>query len=367
MANASTSSEAPPVHESRLYETVRLIREWIEGSFDPAQEQRFQWNGNRLKAKFDVDLGNEMREQLQAYISASFALSKLLLRFTEREKSGGRAPRPCVEVLLTEEARTIYRQKHPEAVARAARRHLPLDDGERSGMSAPVALADRELRPALVDAPKTAAASLDFAPAVVRPAANKNDGRVRIEGADAPAASGKAAMRKGIDGKLHPAPPLKRRKEVGDVKVESPRSKHAAQVDAVRAAAPASIWEAVAPREVMPAVEGLREAKDGLELGLHVKGGLAAIKAEKDAVAWLKGLQCREVTITELKETLIGQTVNSWRKHQDDYVSGLAFSLLKSWKGAYRDGRTAEAATTAESVRDAAAVAAESKGLRSFS
>ncbi len=63
----------------------------------------------------------------------------------------------------------------------------------------------------------------------------------------------------------------------------------------------ASAWEAVAPKAVLSGTEGVRDAKEALEACFAAQGptpatraGLPALKAQKEAVGWLKGLgyQC---------------------------------------------------------------------------
>ncbi|CAE8599721.1 unnamed protein product [Polarella glacialis] len=157
VADAST-------RESRLFETVRLIREWIEASFQPAGAERFRKAG-RLKARFDVDLGDEMCKQLQAYMRASFALSGLQLQLAERPITGSTKTKPCVEVLMTAAARDLYAEKHPEA---AGKRRSPLSLGDDVGDSLP-ALGDHTGEPL-----EPAAATLAAAPATpAAPSATK--------------------------------------------------------------------------------------------------------------------------------------------------------------------------------------------------
>lgn len=305
--------QAPEVHESRLFETVRLIREWIEGSFEPSQEERFNRTG-KLKARFDVDLGSQMCEQLKLYAKASFALSKLQFQLIEREVPGKR-PRPCVEVALSAAARQLYAEKHPEAVAKR-RAVLPaLPDGaegsEATRAASTPALAAGAQRPALADAKAAGPAKSTEAPGA---------------GAAAAPAGSQAAK---------PTTPRRAKRPLESaVSEEPPPGKRGA------AAPPSSVWEAVVPREVPPGLEALRQAKDALDAGLCANGGLSALKAEKEAVAWLKGLASCSVGAVELRETLIGQAVNAWRKHKEPYISSLALSLLRTWKAAWREAES---------------------------
>eukprot|EP00406_Dinophysis_acuminata_P060023 CAMPEP_0179284058 /NCGR_PEP_ID=MMETSP0797-20121207/38492_1 /TAXON_ID=47934 /ORGANISM="Dinophysis acuminata, Strain DAEP01" /LENGTH=170 /DNA_ID=CAMNT_0020992823 /DNA_START=33 /DNA_END=541 /DNA_ORIENTATION=+ len=116
MADRNSSSEQPPVEEVRLFELVRMVREWVERSFSPQQEERFQEKG-RLHARFQVALGEAMTAQLQAYVAASFALRLLKFRVVKRDEVG-KPPKEFVEVLLSPEARSLYAEKCPDAVAK---------------------------------------------------------------------------------------------------------------------------------------------------------------------------------------------------------------------------------------------------------
>eukprot|EP00747_Dinoflagellata_sp_TGD_P165355 gnl/TRDRNA2_/TRDRNA2_186513_c0_seq1.p1 gnl/TRDRNA2_/TRDRNA2_186513_c0~~gnl/TRDRNA2_/TRDRNA2_186513_c0_seq1.p1 ORF type:complete len:334 (+),score=73.39 gnl/TRDRNA2_/TRDRNA2_186513_c0_seq1:91-1002(+) len=280
------------VREHRLYETVKMIKEWIEKSFEPAQEMRFQQKGC-LKARFDVDLGPEMCQNLEAYIKASFVLKRLQIRFSHKDQQDGKPPRPVLEVLLDEDARSLYEEKHRDAVAKR--------------------------RQAVAGALEAGQAALT----------NEGDSSERSN----PSASA-------------PTPPAKRPASETESQAPGgtptpPPAKRPATAAVAGSGDAASVWEAVTPTVVPTGRDGLIEAKDALEAGLHVQAGtLAALRAEKAAVGWLKGLAAAEVSPKDLKETLIGQTVNCWRKHSEPYIAAQAVSLLKTWKAAWRQAET---------------------------
>mmetsp|Transcript_106122 Transcript_106122/g.300075 ORF Transcript_106122/g.300075 Transcript_106122/m.300075 type:complete len:352 (+) Transcript_106122:69-1124(+) len=337
---------AAPAHESRLFETVRLIREWVEGSFEPVQEQRFQSVG-RFKARFDVDLGSQMCEQLKAYMKASFALSRLQLHLASREQPG-KPPRPCVEVLMTEAARDLYAQKHPDAVARR-RGQLPAlpDEGAAGG---PAASAD----PAALEGAKQASLA-DRPPLALTAEAPRKQPIGQALACKLPegkAGAGQQAAGQGRRGRCgastgadstaivaaSAAEPAPAKRALAGAPVD-PAGKRAARASG-GPAPPASVWESVAPHEVPSGIEGLLEAKDALDVGMRAGQGLSALKAEKEAVGWLKGLANRGVGPVELRETLIGQSVNAWRKHSEPYVASLALSLMRAWKAAWREAES---------------------------
>jgi len=254
----------------------------------------------KLKARFDVDLGIDMFAQLQAYLKASFALSKIHVRMNNQQKEEARAP--CVEVELTEEARDLYADKHPSMASKRRQQRRALADvhGE-------------------VDADATSTEAFSDVQEGESSAASRSS---RILEETPPATTSR------------PAPVLSPAKAPSRRSTKRPPSGETVSPTKRRCAAPGSVWEACEKREV-PGVEGLREARDALEAG-HMAQGLTAPKAEKEAVSWLKGLAAREVSIDDLKSTMIGQAVNLWRKHTDPYISGLAFALLRDWKAAWK-------------------------------
>lgn len=383
---------ASPVFESRLFETVRLIRDWIDKSFDPAGEERFRKAG-KLKARFDVDLGSEMQEQLQAYMKASFMLSRVHLRFTTRDDPG-KAPRPCVEVLLDIEARALYASKNPKLTAKSRGTPLALTDEGAEGHKFP-ALTDGKSAEvpagAIVVAPPGSGVSPP-APGCKQPSPDHQ----RCEAHEGEGAAKKSYLldNSGLQSK---APGLQWRRstsledmdsgppaEWGTVVQGIPRG-HWLEVSGRflparirgtrvlrevvpdagetpakrrRAAAEGSVWSAVPAHCVAPGVGGVTEAREALEAALRKREqeGMAALKAEKDAVAWLKGLSNREVSLSELKETLVGQAVNAWRKHPEPFISDVATSLLGKWKATFREASAGAKSKLAElkpSVSDA--------------
>ena len=76
----------------------------------------------------------------------------------------------------------------------------------------------------------------------------------------------------------------------------------------------------VGARDVPRDLKGVQTAQKGLVAALERKDLHAA-------VAWLKGLERRKITLKELEETRIGCTVNDWRKQEDPFVSKLAHLL----------------------------------------
>uniref|UniRef100_A0A6T0Y615 TFIIS N-terminal domain-containing protein n=1 Tax=Alexandrium monilatum TaxID=311494 RepID=A0A6T0Y615_9DINO len=316
------ATQACEVQESRLFETVRLIREWIEGSFEPAQEERFIRAG-KLKARFDVDLGSQMCEQLKVYAKASFALSKLQFHLTTREVPG-KPPRPCVEVLLSPAARQLYADKHPEAVARR-RAVVPALKNSSDSAEAPRAAST----PALGGGGAPRAALADGSAG--QPGATGAGAPAAVSSGEAAAAGTPQRPKRPLEAAKSEEPPPGKR---GSKSEQPPPGKSGG------ATAPGSIWEAVVAREVLPGLDALREAKDALDAGLRAGGGISALKAEKAAVAWLKGLASCTVGAVELRETLIGQAVNAWRKHPEPYIASLALSLLRAWKAAWREAES---------------------------
>ncbi|CAK9058672.1 Uncharacterized protein SCF082_LOCUS31225, partial [Durusdinium trenchii] len=91
----------------------------------------------------------------------------------------------------------------------------------------------------------------------------------------------------------------------------------------------------LAPKMVSEGMTGLEEARDALKRALKEK------KGHKEALAWLKGLQHRQVTARELQHTRIGLVVNEWRKEKKTSVSTLASHLLSLWKKLWLEAQKA--------------------------
>mmetsp|Transcript_19355 Transcript_19355/g.53144 ORF Transcript_19355/g.53144 Transcript_19355/m.53144 type:complete len:420 (-) Transcript_19355:193-1452(-) len=386
LARASTTAPggkvgavAESTSEMRLFDLVRMIRDWVERSFSPQQEARLQQKG-RLCARFQVDLGKEMTAQLRAYIAASFMLRLIKFRVVAKEQPQPRRgaaadPPECVEVILSPEARALYAEKCPDAVARHAGQPeasnacipggLLVDadgDGheERDRLSPCEAIADgQQALPCNVTAggqralpcgqqdqslalvPSAAAgAAANAADAVASKAQSLQQGLEQ--------AFGKRAAAKFLAGADNNAAKSGQVKRKADAML--PQAADSDEKAVCPAAAPAavsgtgSVWEQCRARAVPPGNNGLVEARDALDEGLarSRRGGLDALKAEKEVVSWLKGLLEREVTVAELRDSKIGVTVNSWRKHNEPFISGLAVSLLTAWKRAWREAEKSE-------------------------
>lgn len=330
-AAAAPSAATSDLCESRLFETVRLIREWVESSFSPEQEERFYKRG-RLRARFDVDLGDEMCGQLQAYMRASFALSKLAVRLVEGlgSKPGETCKKPCVEVILTPEARELYAQKCPDAVARH-RPALCAEDASKA-MEVPV-LCLTDIR-----VPQDVVSNRSLP----TPPSKRHNDEGNAEGTP----TGKRlalSTRKHKEVAVEKMAPQEATIKQGTLQQlpQRQQSKGAATIaGSAKSSAPApviaSVWEAVPARTVSAGLGGLLEAKEALEAG-NKTSGLAALKAEKEAVAWLKGLASCEVGAANLRDSRIGLAVNLWRKHKEPYVASLALELLQVWRATWRE------------------------------
>lgn len=311
--SAKAVAKQRQVREERLFELVKMICDWVDRSFTSQQEERMKEKG-RLYARFKVDLGKDMLAQLQAYVGASFKLKLLKFRAVHREVPG-RPPQECVEVILSPEARDLYAEKCPDAVARY---RMQLDTCPGG--------ADGDLEDADGDEGGRAPLAIEAATDV---SATPSAGSKRALSTDTPEGAGAKAQRRA-------------RGASSQIAVRSEEeAKPSAPEQAGRPVAGAgSAWENVDPLHVPPGVVGLLEARDALEkaLALVSSGGMAAIRAEKDLAAWLKGLQGRVVGGNELKETRIGLVVNECRKHTEPYIAGLASSILGAWKKAWREG-----------------------------
>eukprot|EP00930_Biecheleria_cincta_P088233 TRINITY_DN77475_c0_g1_i1.p1 TRINITY_DN77475_c0_g1~~TRINITY_DN77475_c0_g1_i1.p1 ORF type:complete len:488 (+),score=103.30 TRINITY_DN77475_c0_g1_i1:60-1466(+) len=302
-----TAEDRTSLRESRLFETVRLIRNWMESTFSPTVDMRFRAKGH-MKARFGVDLGRDMRQQLENYIRASMMLSGLQLSFIEKPREGSRPPRAYVEVLMNVEARELYAQKNPQAAALNSQPQGLLEDA--AGSETPALTASQ---PALQDAaslplkgPESSCNNTGPIPATPLPSQDR--------------------CKRQLDVAESSTPPQKR--------ILSGKAAPAGSESTIPGSA---IWESVPPQEMSSGRAGLCEAKEALEGLLKQSSGIAAIKAEKEAVAWLKALSPRHVSREELKETRIGVIVNEWRKHNEPCISGLALGLLKTWKSALQD------------------------------
>lgn len=390
-AKQGVAVEMPEAEDSsaaRLFELVRMIRDWIERSFAPGQAARLEDKG-RLCARFQVELGQAMADSLRAYIAASFALRLLRLRVTEVEGPRG-AAKHSVEVIVSREARALYEQKHPEACAKHAQQLQPSSCGAEAGLVD--ADEDRaSIEPAKLDElqDKKREHSQDKLAKVERiqdkqevrqaPASSEGSVAARVSAVDAKSraqerAFGKrqaaqmsangplgGAAKRGVTSSLPAladgAPPAKRRVSsslpaLADGAPPASQIPIEAQVMSVptptkRIALPTntrSVWEACEAREVPEGIAGLEEARDALEnfRAAQSRGGLDALRAEEEVVAWLKGLASRDIGTHELRETKIGLAVNAWRKHREAYISTLASSLLGAWKQAWREAERAE-------------------------
>ena len=345
--------QEPPPEERKLFELVRMLREWVERSFCAEQEERLNAKG-RLCARFQVDLGEEMTKQLQNYVAASLPLRLINIRVVKHERPS-KHPQECVEVVMSPEARAVYAEKCPGAVAKyraqlsVAKSATGIVEGDlvdangdededdawcrqrlAIGMGQP-ASNDRQLsfgcgHLALESGPK---ALHDGQPAL-------KDGQLAVP----PDASTTKQSKRKASSELD-ATQSKRKSDkvvpavnLADMNADSKPAKAVAEVSGT-----GSVWEHCEAHIVPAGIDGLVEAKNALDEGLaRVKaGGLVALKAEKDLVAWLKGLSVCEVGATGLQATKIGLSVNECRKHPEPYISGLAVSLLKPWKIAWRE------------------------------
>ena len=258
--------QEPPPEERKLFGLVLMLREWVERSFCAEQEERLNAKG-RLCARFQVDLGEEMTKQLQNYVAASPPLRLIKIRVVKRE-GPSKHPQECAEVVMSPEARAVYAEKCPGAVAKYRARK------------------------------RKASSELD------------------------------ATQSKRKSDKVVPAVNL------ADMNADSKPAKAVAEVSGT-----GSVWEQCEAHIVPAGIDGLVEAKNALDEGLAriEAGGLVALKAEKELVAWLKGLSVCKVGATGLRATKIGLSVNACRKHPEPYISGLAASLLKPWKRVWRE------------------------------
>ena len=127
--------------------------------------------------------------------------------------------------------------------------------------------------------------------------------------------------------------------KLADMNADSKPAKAVAEVSGT-----GSVWEQCEAHIVPAGIDGLVEAKNALDEGLaRIKaGGLVALKAEKELVAWLKGLSVCKVGATGLRATKIGLSVNACRKHPEPYISGLAVSLLTAWMRAWRESEKSD-------------------------
>lgn len=312
--SAKAVAKQQQMQVERLFELVKMICDWVDRSFAPQQEERMKEKG-RLYARFKVDLGKDMLAQLQAYVGASFKLKLLKFRAVQREVPG-RPPQECVEVILSPEARDLYAEKCPDAAARyrmqvdtcpaGAEGDLEDANGEEGGRT-PLAI-------------EAAADGVSATPSA---------GSKRALGADTPEGAAAKAQRRARGAGSEVA-----------VRAADEAKPPAPEQAGPPVAGAGSAWEKVSPLPVAPGAAGLLEARDALEKALAQVsgGGMAAIRAEKDLAAWLKGLQGRAVGGSELKETRIGLVVNECRKHAEPYIAGLAAALLGAWKKAWREG-----------------------------
>lgn len=368
-------AEQPPVEEVRLFELVRMIREWVERTFTPQQEERLKEKG-RLHARFQVALGKEMTAQLQAYVAASFALRLLLIRTATIEKKSGRS-QECVEVLLSPEARALYAEKCPDAVAKYKMQMEPYngpssglvdaDDGHWDSIEQeqlaledqPLAIENGQL--ALENGAPTTA-NQDAEQLVMHAHSDAQDSRGKhVRSAETVPTARKDHLALAVSQVATPAAPLKRRREDSSTSVKLPKVSKATVVaddkqdqcmdlkyqPPARPKAPSgtgSVWEQCGSQEVQPGIAGLLEAKDVLDKALAqlAHGGVAAIKAEKELTMWLKGLLEREVSTAELRETKIGVTVNACRKHTEPYIEKLSLTILSWWKKLWREAEKGE-------------------------
>lgn len=343
-----------PKDEVRFCELVPMIHDWVQRSFTPLQEERMQRKG-RLCARFQVNLGKKMAEHLQAYVKASFALKLLLVRVRELESKAPKPPQEVVEIVMSPEARTLYAEKNPQAVQKFQQQLATVEsstdglvdaDGDEDLQGPqPMTIEDNAL--AIEDGEEGAA------PKKRRHAAALGDGGAgaTVQAGDADATGRtpekpekKRARATGGSGgaNVDAKAPSGAAEAVGTKQMPAQPKEAATKIAALVAAVggTGSIWEKVEANDILPGQVGLVEAREALSDSLSKKalGGMEAFKAEREAVAWLKGLLECEVGPTELKDTRIGVVVNEWRKHSEPYISRLATALLASWKKAWRGG-----------------------------
>lgn len=314
----------------RFSELVPMIHDWVQRSFLPQQEERLERKG-RLCARFKVQLGQKMAEHLQAYVRASFALKLLQVRVRLEESTArNRPPQEFVEIIMTPEARALYAEKNPEAAEKYRQQLVPaadaeggLIDDEDEEAAAQLALEDARL--AIQDEP---GARQDQGRAVKRRRGEAPE-PTKVSAAPAPAAKGKEPVA--------PAAPASGAAKRAPLSAPPPPPAPGASATAP-AAGCGSVWEQCPAYNVVPGSAGLAEARDTLSdnLARKARGGMDAIRAEREAVAWLKGLQQCDVEAADLAATRIGVVVNEWRKHQEPYIAGLATSLLAAWKRSWR-------------------------------
>eukprot|EP00927_Polykrikos_kofoidii_P049013 TRINITY_DN43163_c0_g1_i1.p1 TRINITY_DN43163_c0_g1~~TRINITY_DN43163_c0_g1_i1.p1 ORF type:complete len:436 (+),score=94.25 TRINITY_DN43163_c0_g1_i1:58-1365(+) len=389
----SAEVEAAASGEANLFELVRMIKDWVERSFSPVQEARIQEKG-RLCGRFKVKLGEEMSGQLKAYIAASFALRLLVFRVVPVTKEGSRAPpQEAVEVILTPEARALYAEKMPEAVNKHKLQLQTVGgdddglvdvDGEGNAVScalaAPPQLAVEDCSRRTDDHNVKDRAStrrdskkcreMEEPVLAIVPVVEENGGTNAVTSEKRGADSGIAAVQKAFGKRAaarfsaqmmqsNVAEMPQKRKASAPLAIEDAGVKRAAvtpqpaeaAVEARSGVAPVapkgSPWGGCVAFNVRSGTDGLLEAKDGLDSAWakRGRGGVEMLKAEKEAVSWLKGLTEREVGAIEMRETKIGLSVNEWRKHEEQYVSALAVSLLTAWKRAWRDAEKKDRAS----------------------
>mmetsp|Transcript_42334 Transcript_42334/g.79296 ORF Transcript_42334/g.79296 Transcript_42334/m.79296 type:complete len:421 (-) Transcript_42334:49-1311(-) len=270
---------------AQLMEAERRVREWVESSFSPKQDERLKDKGH-LRARFNVSLTPQLEQQLKLVLTMQ--VGPLLQTEFKVYSKEDKEPRRCLEVVLTKAARTEYGAKHPEVAAQ-----LEVDVEEETEAAG--------------DAEKTISPK-------------------------------KSPEKRPASEILQEAAGLAKRFR------------------------PKSVWEEMLPHVVPAGPEGLKAAKQVLEAGWSAQqSGLEDDrKAEMEAVAWLKGLEKCKVDKESLKESLIGQVLNPWRKHPEPYVANLAASLMHAWKEAYRNAallkkQEEEQAAAAAKAEEAAA------------
>ena len=360
--------QEPPPEERKLFGLVLMLREWVERSFCAEQEERLNAKG-RLCARFQVDLGEEMTKQLQNYVAASLPLRLINIRVVKHERPS-KHPQECAEVVMSPEARAVYAEKCPGAVAKYRAQlsvaksatgivegdlvdangdededdawcrqrlaigmgqpasndrqlsfgcgHLALESGPKALHDGQPALKDSQLAVPPVSPPEKAHLSKCISAHASTTKQSKRKASSELD----------ATQSKRKSDKVVPAVNL------ADMNADSKPAKAVAEVSGT-----GSVWEQCEAHIVPAGIDGLVEAKNALDEGLAriEAGGLVALKAEKDLVAWLKGLSVCEVGATGLQATKIGLSVNECRKHPEPYISGLAISLLKPWVRAWRE------------------------------
>lgn len=327
-SNERTKHDAAPASqkssvsnsETRLFDLIRMIRDWIEHSFTPGQESRLEEKG-RLRARFKVELGQEMADNLRAYVAASFALRLLKFRVTQMDDPRGKNSE-CVEVILTPEARNLYQEKYPDACAKHSLQLARARDAPEGG---------------LVDADDEDAGA---------------NSRKQIEDA-----SGDCQLVKSEGAVAKQREVTVKQKQLKTPEKSESQKKNTEVVDYLASpakhiklpAANGSVWESLEARIVPPGDAGLIEAKDALDrlLAARQRGGLEAFRSEKEAVSWLKGLSMCEVGARELRETKIGMAVNDWRKQKaEQYVTELAATIVMAWKQTCMDEKAKKCSKT---------------------